>query len=129
METSEIEGAHGLQRDAIILSDELQQVLHGVGKRSVFRDIKSKSSYRYPRRVIERLKVKEVKAEGQKRTSRNGMIKLSSLSHKRADQGYPVLACLMFQKIYLMYCDINNKEQSNDSILLTRISEHEQGKK
>ena len=84
VETVEIEGEHGIPKDATSLANELQQVLHRIVKIRVIKEIKSKSAYRYDRRVIERVNIEEGKVQGQKITSRNGMIKVSSLSHKRA---------------------------------------------
>ena len=53
--TTEIEGARGLPRDNTTISDELQQGLHGVGRRDVNKTITPDSSLRYARRVIARV--------------------------------------------------------------------------
>ena len=50
--TTEIEGAHGLPRDTTTFSDELQQVLHGVGHRDVTKTITPYTALRYAHRVI-----------------------------------------------------------------------------
>ena len=55
MATAEIEGAHGLPRDTSTISDELQQVLHGVGRRDANKTITPDSALRYARRVIGRV--------------------------------------------------------------------------
>ena len=55
--TIEIEGAHGLPRDTNTISDELQQVLHGVGRRYAKKIITPDSALRYARRVIARVLV------------------------------------------------------------------------
>ena len=55
METTEIEGAHGLPRGTNAISDELQQVLHGVGRRDANKTITPESALRYARRVIARV--------------------------------------------------------------------------
>ena len=55
MVTTEIEGAHGLPRDTTTISNELQQVLHGVGRRDVAKTITLDSALRYSRRVIARV--------------------------------------------------------------------------
>ena len=47
-----MDGAHGLPKDAIGLANELQQVLHGVGTKSVGNEIKPYSAYGYDHRVI-----------------------------------------------------------------------------
>ena len=84
METTEIEGAHGFPRDTYTISDELQQVLHGVGRRDSNKIITPDSALMYARRVIARVNKEEDNAEGQKRKTRTGIIKVSGLSHKRA---------------------------------------------
>ena len=52
MAETEIEFAHGLPRDTNTISDELQQVLHGVGRLDTNKTIESCSALRYARRVI-----------------------------------------------------------------------------
>ena len=54
------------------------------------------------------------------------MIKVSGLSHKRSKQSDPRISCLMFQKIYIMYHETNNKEENNSAVLLTSMSDHKQ---
>ena len=44
LETSEIEGARGLPRDTTSIYNELQQVLHGVGRRHANNSIKTNSA-------------------------------------------------------------------------------------
>ena len=53
--TKEIEGSHGLPRDATTISDEPQQMLHGVGCRDANKTITPRSALRYSRRVIARV--------------------------------------------------------------------------
>ena len=55
MATTEIEGAHGLPRDTSTISDELQQVLYGVGSQDANNTITSDSALRYDLRVIARV--------------------------------------------------------------------------
>ena len=50
--TTEIEGAHGLPMDTTTISDEIQQVLHGVGRQDANKTITQDSALRYARRVI-----------------------------------------------------------------------------
>ena len=119
MATTEIEGAHGLTRDTSTIYNELQHVLYGVGRRDANNTITPESALRYARRVIARLNKEEENAEGQKRNTRTGIIKVSGLSHKRAKQYDPRLSWDMFHKIYNMYSDINNKEETNAAFLLT----------
>ena len=52
-------------------------------------------------------------------------MKVSGLSHNRAKQSDPRITWFMLHKIYYMYSDINNKEESNADMLLTSMSEHE----
>ena len=53
-----------------------------------------------------------------------GKIKVSGLCHNREKKFYPRLAWGMFHKIYHMYSDINNKEETNADLLLTRMADH-----
>ena len=57
-----IEGAHGLPRDTNTISYELQQVMHGVGRREANKTIKSCSALRYACRVIVRVNKEEENA-------------------------------------------------------------------
>ena len=66
MATTKIEGAHGLQKDTTTISDELQQVLHGMGHRGVAKTITPDSALRYARRVIARVNKEEYNAEKKK---------------------------------------------------------------
>ena len=50
------------------------------------------------------------------------MIKVSGLRYNRENQSDPSLYWLMFQKIYLMYLFINNKEEINAAMILTSMS-------
>ena len=52
---TEIEDEKFLTRDTKTISDELQQVLHGVGCQYANKTIKSRSALRYARRVIARV--------------------------------------------------------------------------
>ena len=108
MATTEIEGAHGLPRDTNTVSDELQHVIHGVGCRYANKTITPPSALRYARRVIPCVNKEEENAEGQKRKTTPGVIKVSGLIHKREKKCDPRLAWEMFHNIYHMYSDINN---------------------
>ena len=72
-------------------------------------------------KFIEHVNKEEVKPEGQKRTSRRGMIKVSGIIHRRAKKSDTRLNWMMFQNIYLMYRNIKEKEERNSTILLTSI--------
>ena len=54
-----------------------------------------------------------IKKNREKNHPGKGMIKLSGLRHKRAKKIDPSLAWLIFQRLYLMHCDIKNKEARN----------------
>ena len=115
----------GPPRDTSTISDETQQVLHGVGRQDSNKTITPDSALRYARRVIARVNKEEDNAEGQKRKTRTGIIKVSGLSHKRAKQCDTRLTWEIFHKIHHMYIDIKNKEETNAALLLTRMSDHE----
>ena len=66
---------------------------------------------------------------GEKRTPKRGTIKVSGIIHKREKKTDPRLYWMMFQDIYLMYRDINNKEEGNAAIILTSMSENIKYKK
>ena len=83
MATTEIEGAHGLSRDTTTISDELQQVIHGVGCRDSNKTITPDSALRYACRVIACVNKEEDDEEVQKIKTTKGIIKFSVLSHKR----------------------------------------------
>ena len=55
METSEIYGAHGIPIDKMSLTNEIQQVLHVIGKHKVSREIKQSSVQRYDHRFIKQV--------------------------------------------------------------------------
>ena len=104
MATSEIDGAHGLPRYIHTCTDEIQQVLHGVGGERTSNGIKLSSAQRYARRLIQRVNRNEEGVEGQKQRMRTGMVKVLGLSNKTAkksDPGLPGLcpktsiACIM----------------------------------
>ena len=122
MATSEIDDAHGLPRDIVSLTNELQQVLHDVGKLSISNGIQSKSAQRYACRVIQSVNREEEEAEGEKRKTGTGTIKKLVLSHKRSKQSDPRLAWFMLHKIYCMYIYIKNKEEINAAMLITSRS-------
>ena len=99
MATLEIEVAHGLPRDSTSVSNEIQQVLHSVGRRDANKTIKTHYTLRYARRVIARVDKGEENAEGQKRKTNIGTIEVYGLSHKRKNQSYPRLSWDMFHNV------------------------------
>ena len=119
MTATEIESANGLPRDTNTIYDELQQLLHGVGRQDTNNTIKSRSALRYDWRVIFHVNKEEENTEGQKRKTTTGKIKVYRLIYKRANQSGPRLAREMFHNIYHMYIDIKNKDITNMALLLT----------
>ena len=53
MATSKVDGAHGIPRDIHTFTDELQQVLHDVGKKISGNCIKPSSAQGYDRILIQ----------------------------------------------------------------------------
>ena len=90
--TTEIQGSYGLPRDTNTISNELQQVIHGVGCQDVNNIIKTRSALRYVPRVIAHVNKEEKNAEGQKRNKTTLTMKVSGLSHRRAKQCDPRIA-------------------------------------
>ena len=99
--------------------NELQQVIHGVGRWYNSKTIKTNSALRYSRRVIAHVNKEEGNSEGQKITTMIRKIKVYGLIQKREKQGYTKLAWEMLHKMYRMYSDINNTEETNEDLLLT----------
>ena len=64
MTTSEIDGAHGLPRDIPNFTNEIQQVLHDLGKQRIGKVIKPQSEKIYSRRVIKHVNKEEEKNRG-----------------------------------------------------------------
>ena len=52
MTAAKLEYIYGIPRDTTSIKNELQQVLHLVGKIRIFDGIKNNSTYKYSRRVI-----------------------------------------------------------------------------
>ena len=84
-------------------------MIHDVGKRIIGNGIQTKYANTYPHRVIQGVNREEEEAEGQKRRTRTGMMKVLGLSHKRENQSDPRLSGFMFHKIYFIYSDKKNK--------------------
>ena len=123
VETSEIDGAHGLKIDIVIPNNEKQQGINGVSKISMGNGTQPKSAQRYACRIIQLVNIEDDEEEVNKRITRKSMIKVSRLSHKRAKKSDPRLAWFMFHKIYHMYSNIKNKEVRNAAMLITSMSE------
>ena len=83
----------------------------------------------YACRVIARVNNEEENVEGQKRKTMTGTIMVSGLGQMRANQSDTKLAWEMFHKIYRMYSDIKNKEETNTYLMLTWMSYHKETNK
>ena len=81
-----------------------------MGKRNIVDEINSKYPMKYACKIIEQVNKEEKKSEGQKHTSKRGMIKVSGIIHQKSNKIDPRMAWLMIKGIYLMCHDINNKE-------------------
>ena len=70
----------------MILTNELQQLLHDVSEQIIGNGIQYKSAQGYARGVIQHVNREEEEAERQKRKKGTGMIKGLGLSYKREKQ-------------------------------------------
>ena len=129
VETTEIDVAHGLPRGIQTFTQDLQQVFHDLGGKSIGKCIKPSSAQSYAFRLIQRVNINEEGSEGQKQRTRTVMIKFLVLSHKMAEQSDLRLACFMFHNLYRMYINSKNKEEINTDVIIKRMSEHEESNK
>ena len=97
-------------------------MLHDVAGRITSNVIKPASEKRYAHRLIQCANRNQEGAEGNKRRTRTGLIKVLGLIQKRKNQSDPRLAWFMLHKIYRMYSDIKNKEEINAAMILTSMS-------
>ena len=84
-----------------------------MGRRDANKTIKSRSALSYFRIVIMCVNKEEENSEGQKRKTTTGKINFYGLSHKRAKQSGPRIYWGVLHKIYHMYSDIKNKEETD----------------
>ena len=85
MLASEMDIVNFIAQDTNILSNELQQGLHFVGKHNHPSDILAISAIQYSNRVTIHVNEEEPKSDGVKLESRKGMIKVPGLIHKRSN--------------------------------------------
>ena len=97
-----------------------------MGHQDANKTIKTYTALRYVHRLIAHVNNGEENTEGQKIKMMKVTMKVSGLIHKREKQSDTKLTWEMFRKIYHMYSDINNKEETNASFLLTSISDHKE---
>ena len=113
----------------MILTNELQQVLHDVLKRRIGNGIQHKSAQRYACKFVRQLNKEEGKVEGKQHKTKTGIVKLTGRRHKRENKIYPMIDRFMLHHIYLVYHYISNIEEINADMILTSMSEHGQDKK
>ena len=73
------------------LASELQLVIKAVNVRQSTKDITANSSCKYTRSVIKQVICKEYGHNTQKKKSKTGLVKVSSVSNNRARQSDPSL--------------------------------------
>ena len=85
--SAEIEGAHGLPIDFNTLGSELQLVIREVNARQSTKDITPKASSQYTCSVINHVNNIKDGRDNQRKKSRTGLVKVSSISnkHRQAD--------------------------------------------
>ena len=115
--TAELKVAHALPSSRKIVAMKLNEVLEGVKGRDIESPVKHKSKIRYAKRVIRRVNAREEEATDQRKRS-TGEIKVCGLSHKRAKQGCPRLAWIMFHKICGMLRCIQQNERSHNTRII-----------
>ena len=91
------------------LGSELQLVIRAVKKRQSTKVITPKASSQYTRSVINRVNNIKDGRDNQRKKSRTGLVKVSSISNNRSRQSDPRLAWLMFHKIAHIYRDIREQ--------------------
>ena len=82
--SAEIEGAHGLPIDVNTLGVELQLVIRAVNAQQSTKVITPKASSHYNRLVIKRVNNIEDGHDNQRKKSRTGLVKVSSISKNRS---------------------------------------------
>ena len=103
--SAEIEGAHRVPIGVNILGGELKLVIRTVNARQSTKVITPKASSQYTHSVIKRVNNIEDGHDNQRKKSRTGLVKVSSISNKRSRQIDPRLAWLIFLIITQMYRD------------------------
>ena len=79
--SAEIEGDHGLPIDVNTLGGELQLIIRAVNTRQTNKVITPKASSQYTRSVIKRVNNIEDGHDNQRKKSRTGLVKVSSISN------------------------------------------------
>ena len=94
-------------------------VIKAVNARQSTKEITPKASSKYTRSLIKRVKNIEDGHAKQRKKSRTGLVKVSSISNNRVRQSDPRLAWLMFHKIAQMYTYIREQvcEEATELIL------------
>ena len=116
-----MEGAHRLPIDVNTLGAELQLVIRVVNARQSKKVITPNASSQYTRSVIKRVNKREYGHDNQRKKSRTGLVKVSSISNNRLRQSDPRLAWLMFHNIARMYRDIRQQESEEATELILNL--------
>ena len=103
---AKIECDHGFPIDFNTLGSELQLVIRAVNSRQSTKVITPKASSQYTRSVIKQVNNREDGHDNQRKNSRIGLVKVSSISNNISRQSDPRIAWMMFHKIDHMYRDI-----------------------
>ena len=90
--SAKIEGAHGFPIDVNTLGVKLQLIIIAVNAQQSTKVITHKESSQYNRSVIKRVKNIEDGHDNQRKKSRTGLVKVSSISNIRSNQSDPRLS-------------------------------------
>ena len=99
---AEIEDSHGLPIDVNTLGGKLQLVIRAVNARQSTKVIIPNASSHYTRSVIKRVNKRENGQDNQRKKSRTGLVKVSSISNNRSRQSDSRISWLMVHKIAQM---------------------------
>ena len=100
---AEIEGAHWLPINTVAISYELQFVLASVKARPTCKKITYSDAAKYCPVVVKQVNVSGKAHDNQRKKSRTGLIKVSSLSHNRSKKSDTRLSWIMFRNLAHMY--------------------------
>ena len=107
--------------DVSTLGVELQLVIKAANARQSTKYITPKASSQYTRSVIKRVNSLEDSHDKQRRNSRTGLLKVSSIKNNRARQSDPRLAWMMFYKIAQIYRYIREQESEEATELILNL--------
>ena len=96
-------------------------VIRAVNARQSTKVITPKASSEYTLSVIMRVNNREDGHDNQRKKSRIGLLKVSSISNNISRKSDPRLAWLMFHKIAQMYIDIGEQESEESTELILNL--------